>query len=200
MRRLSLGSIWGWCEPCLFVQNIANGFFFCFANENSGPGQFLGSYVVNWMLATRLVQWLEGILHQRKKERNQVLGETCCGFRSFKTVSSSTNSGSYCLSWECGTYTFNKFSIVLWDSKSEGHWFGGSEIDTVKSWIQLLKIVRYRGHLHKEQFKEIVWYSNERIFLNIWDIVPKSAQNTHLTRGPIFKQCAVYDSRPLFAS
>jgi len=32
-------------------------------------GQFLGSYMVNRVLAMRLVQWLKGILHHRKKER-----------------------------------------------------------------------------------------------------------------------------------
>ena len=36
-----------------------------------GLGQFLRSYVVNRVLAIRLVKWLEGILHQRKKERKK---------------------------------------------------------------------------------------------------------------------------------
>ena len=38
-----------------------------------GPGPLLGSYVVNRVLAIRLVQCLKGILHQReKKERGGI--------------------------------------------------------------------------------------------------------------------------------
>jgi len=39
--------------------------------RSSGPGQFLGSYVVNWVLAARLTQWLKGLRHPRKKERKK---------------------------------------------------------------------------------------------------------------------------------
>ena len=35
------------------------------------PGQLLGSYVLNRVLAIRLDQWLKGILHQREKERKK---------------------------------------------------------------------------------------------------------------------------------
>ena len=58
---------------------------------------------------------------------------------SFKTISNSTNSGSYYLSWKCGTYTFNEFSLALWNSRNEGHLFRGSKIDAVKSYYQLLE-------------------------------------------------------------
>ena len=71
--------------------------------------------------------------------------------RSFKTVFSSTNFGSHCLSRKCRTYTLNNFSLVKWDSRNEGDLFGRAKIDTVKSCIQVLKIVLlYRRHLHKE--------------------------------------------------
>jgi len=66
--------------------------------------------------------------------------------RSFKTVISSTNSGKHCLSRKCRTHTFNNFSLAKWDSRNGGDLFGRAKIDTVKSCIQLLKIVLlYRG-------------------------------------------------------
>jgi len=39
--------------------------------RSSGPGQVLGSYVANWVLALRLVQWLGWVFEtqERKKER-----------------------------------------------------------------------------------------------------------------------------------
>jgi len=86
--------------------------------------------------------------------------------RSFKTVISSTNSGRHCLSRKCRTYTFNNFSLAKWDSRNGGDLFGRANIDTVKSCMQLLKIVLlYRGHLHKELCPGIFRYSKERIFL-----------------------------------
>ena len=61
--------------------------------------------------------------------------------RSFKTVISSTNSGSHCLSRKCRTYTFNNFSLAKWEIRNGGDLFGRAKVDTVKSCIQLLKIV-----------------------------------------------------------
>jgi len=82
--------------------------------------------------------------------------------RSFKTVISSTNFGSHCLSRKCRTYTFNAFSLAEWDSRNGGNLFGRAKSDTVKSCIQLLKIVLlYRGHLHKELYPGISRYSKE---------------------------------------
>ena len=47
--------------------------------------------------------------------------------RSFKTVISSTNSGSHCLSRKCRTYTFNNFSLAKWDSRNGGDLFRESK-------------------------------------------------------------------------
>jgi len=43
-------------------------------DRSSGPEQFPGSYVVNRVLATRLVQWLKGLCNPRKKERTLKVG------------------------------------------------------------------------------------------------------------------------------
>jgi len=58
----------------------------------------------------------------------KILWETQLFFRSFKTVVSSTNSGSHCLSRKCRTYTFNNFLTgkvrkskwggLVWESKN----------------------------------------------------------------------------------
>ena len=120
--------------------------------------------------------------------------------RSFKTVISSTNSGSHCLSRKCRTYTFNNFSLTKWESQNGGDLFGRAKIDTAKSCIQLLQIVLlYRGHLYKELCPGIFQYSKEWKKFTI-EIVPKSAHHTHLTTELMLKQCAVYGSRPPIAS
>jgi hypothetical protein len=105
----------------------------------------------------------------------KILWETQLFFRSFKTVISSTNSGSHCLSRKCRTYTFNNFSLAKWESRNGGDLFGRAKIDTAKSCIQLLQIVLlYRGHLYKELCPGIFRYSKEWKSFTI-DIVPKSA-------------------------
>ena len=48
--------------------------------------------------------------------------------RSFKTVTSSTNSGSHCLSRKCRTYAFNTFSLAKWDSPNGGDLFGRARL------------------------------------------------------------------------
>jgi len=95
--------------------------------------------------------------------------------RSFKTVIISTNSGKHCLSRKCRTYPFNIFSLAKWDSRNGGDLFESSKIDTVKSCIQLLKIVLlHRGHIHKVLHPGIFRYSKEwKSF--IVELVPKSA-------------------------
>jgi len=88
--------------------------------------------------------------------------ETQLFFRSFKTVISSTNSGSHCLTRKCRTYTLNNFSLAKWESRNGADLFGRAKIDTAKSWIQLLQIMLlYRGHLYKELCTEIFRYSKE---------------------------------------
>jgi len=105
----------------------------------------------------------------------KILSETQLFFRSFKTVISSTNSGSHCLSRKCRTYTFNNFSLVKWESRNGGDLFGRTKIDTAKSCIQLLQsVLLYRGHLYKELYPGIFRYSKEWKSFTI-DIVPKSA-------------------------
>jgi len=105
----------------------------------------------------------------------KILWETHLFFRSFKTVISSTNSGSHCLSRKCRTYTFNNFSPAKWESRNGGDLFGRTKIDTAKICIQLLQIViLYRGHLNKELRPGISRYSKEWKSCTI-DIVPKSA-------------------------
>jgi len=37
----------------------------------------------------------------------------------FQTIICSTNSSSHCVSRECGTYTFNSFSLALWRSRND---------------------------------------------------------------------------------
>ena len=44
----------------------------------------------------------------------KILWETQLFFRPFKTVISSTNFGSHCLSRKCRTHTFNNFSLAKW--------------------------------------------------------------------------------------
>jgi len=78
----------------------------------------------------------------------KILGETHLFFRSFKTVISSSNSGSHCLPRKCRTYTFHHFSLAKWESRNGGGLFGRVKIDTAKSCIQLLQIVLlYRKEL-----------------------------------------------------
>jgi len=55
----------------------------------------------------------------------KILWETQIFFRPFKTVISSTNSGSHCLSRKCRTHTFNNFSLAKWESRNGGDLFGG---------------------------------------------------------------------------
>ena len=50
----------------------------------------------------------------------KILWETHLFFRSFKTVISSTNSESHCLSRKCRTCTFNNFALAKWKSKWGG--------------------------------------------------------------------------------
>ena len=96
--------------------------------------------------------------------------------------------------------TFNSFLLALWRSRNEGDLFGSSKIEADKSCNQLLKIIlQYRGHLHEESVWGIFRYSKEWKSFTI-DIVPKSAQNTHLTAEPIIRQCTVYGSRRPIAS
>jgi len=73
----------------------------------------------------------------------KILSEIHLFFRSFKTVISCANSGSHCLSRKCRTHTFNNFSLAKWESRNGGDLFGRAKIDTVKSCIQLLRIVHY---------------------------------------------------------
>jgi len=42
----------------------------------NGPGQFLGSYVINWVRTARLVQWLSWVFknQERNKPINKLLG------------------------------------------------------------------------------------------------------------------------------
>ena len=106
---------------------------------------------------------------------NKNSGETHYFFRLFKTVISSTNSGSHCLSRKCRTYTFNNFLPAKWESRNGGDLFGRAKINTAKSCIQLLQIVLlYRGQLHKELRPVIFRYSKEWKSITI-DIVQKSA-------------------------
>jgi len=85
--------------------------------------------------------------------------------RSFKTVISSTNSGKHFLSRRYRTYKLNNFSLAKWDSRNGGDLFGRAKIDTVKSCMQLLKIVQiYRRHLHKEFYPGIFIFEGMKKF------------------------------------
>jgi len=188
-------TIWLWILMGFLPRQI---FFVDLYHETLGPGFNVGSYTFPFGINFSLVSmWKPIFLVARDQASipgvNRVLSSNklwmffVCIWKfsekqnffswSFKTIIGSKNSRSHCLSRKCRTYTFNKFSLAKWDSQnaSEGDLFGRAKIDTVKSCIQLLKIVLlYRGHLHKELYPGIFRYSKEWKSFAI-DVVPKSA-------------------------